>query len=251
MKYAVTIVPVAHMRLTPDHRAEMVNQLLFGESLNILSVTKDGWIEVKSTADGYTGFCRLNQFILLAEPLVENGEYTGDWVEQIMVNGQKLMIPFGSNLSLLKAVIPGYTFSFSGNIFRAADTLKSAENIRAIASMFLNSAYLWGGKSVFSIDCSGFVQAVFKMFQIPLPRDANMQAGKGEAVGFLQEVHCGDLAFFDDENGDIIHVGILLNEQQIIHASGMVRIDAIDNEGIINGTTKKRTHQLRLIKRFI
>jgi len=251
MNDAITLVPVAHMRLTPDHRAEMVNQLLFGESVIILAITKDGWIEVKSTTDGYVGYCRLNQFLLMAEPLAQTGEYTGDWVEQISVNGEKLMIPFGSNLSLLNTVIPGYSFSFNGNIFKAASTNRSAENITHIASMFLNSAYLWGGKSVFSIDCSGFVQSVFKMLQIALPRDANMQARQGEAVGFLQEANCGDLAFFDDEKGDITHVGILLNEQQIIHASGIVRIDAIDNEGIINGTTKKRTHQLRVIKRFI
>lgn len=251
MKYAITIVPVAHMRLTADHRAEMVNQLMFGESVIILSVTIDGWIQATSATDGYTGYCRLNQFLLTEEPLMDYGEYTGEWVEQILVNKQKLMIPFGSHLSLLNTVIPGYTFSFTGKIFKSADTARSAENIKAIASMFLNSAYLWGGKSVFSIDCSGFVQAVFKMLQIALPRDANMQARQGEAVGFLQEVICGDLAFFDDENGDITHVGILFNEHEIIHASGIVRIDAIDNEGIINGTTKKRTHQLRIIKRFI
>jgi gamma-D-glutamyl-L-lysine dipeptidyl-peptidase len=251
MNDAVTIVPVASMRLTADHRAEMVNQLLFGESVIILSQTKDGWIHVKNPVDGYVGFCRINQFLLLAEPLLEYGEYTGDWVEQILVNDQKLMIPFGSNLSILNAIIPGYTFSFAGNIFKAANTIPSAENIKAIAGMFMNTAYLWGGKSVFSVDCSGFVQAVFKMFQIALPRDANMQVGQGQAIGFLQEAQCGDLAFFDDENGDIIHVGILLNDHQLIHASGIVRIDAIDNAGVINGTTKQRTHQLRVIKRII
>ena len=127
----------------------------------------------------------------------------------------------------------------------------SPTSILGIASVFLNTAYLWGGKSVYGIDCSGFVQSVFKMINIGLPRDADMQSEKGEVVGFLQEARCGDLAFFDDENGKIIHVGILINDEQIIHSSGIVRIDAIDNEGIINGTTKKRTHRLRIIKRFI
>jgi hypothetical protein len=251
MNYAMSIVPVAHVRLTPDHRAEMVNQLLFGESVKVLEVDKNGWIQAESIPDGYRGFCRLNQFVIMDAPIQEYAEYTGDWVEQVWVNDQKLMIPFGSNLSLLNAVIPGNSIAYNGNIFKASGTLKSEKFITEIASIFLNSPYLWGGKSVFGIDCSGFVQSVYKMMNIVLPRDANTQAGEGEPIGFLQEAVCGDLAFFDDENGDIIHVGLLLNEQQIIHASGKVRIDVIDNEGIINSTSKKRTHHLRLIKRII
>ncbi len=251
MSYAISIVPVAHVRLIPDHRAEMVNQLLFGEQVKIFDVDKEGWMQIQSTADGYKGYGRANQFLILDHELKESGEYTGDWVEQIMVNNQKLMIPFGSNLSLLNAPIPGYKISFSGNIFTASKTIISDKTIMDIAYMFLNSAYLWGGKSVFGTDCSGFVQAVFKMMNIALPRDADVQAAKGESVGFLQEARCGDLAFFDDEDGNIIHVGILISEQQIIHSSGLVRIDVIDNEGIINGTSKKRTHHLRIIKRII
>ena len=117
--------------------------------------------------------------------------------------------------------------------------------------MFLNTPYLWGGRSVFGADCSGFVQTVFLYLQIKLPRDATHQALEGEAVGFLQEMKCGDLAFFDDPEGNIIHVGILLSESDIIHAYGKVRVDKIDNQGIINTDTGNRTHKFRLIKRFI
>ena len=251
MQYAVCIVPVAHVRLLPDHRAEMVNQLLFGESINVHALDKDGWMQAESCSDGYKGFCRSNQFLLLEQPLTESNEYTGDWVEEIVLNKQMLMIPFGSNLSILKNNIAQCSIEFSGNIYNASLAAADKKSITEITSIFLNSAYLWGGKSVFGIDCSGFVQSVFKMLNIVLPRDANTQADRGESIGFLQEVTCGDLAFFDDEEGKIIHVGILLNDQQIIHASGNVRIDAIDNEGIINSTTHKRTHSLRLIKRII
>ncbi|RYF87813.1 MAG: NlpC/P60 family protein [Chitinophagaceae bacterium] len=251
MTYAICIVPVAPIRLRGDHREEMVSQVLFGESLLVRDFDKDGWMHIEACADGYTGFCRANQFVITEDATTDLKHYSAEWVQEIFVNKQRLMIPYGSNLSLLKDALPGYTLTYNGSIHNAAEHRISADSLQQISSVFLNTAYLWGGRSVFGIDCSGFVQAVFKMFNIRLERDANQQVNAGEAVGFLQEVQCGDLAFFDDENGDIIHVGIMLNSQQIIHSSGIVRIDAIDSEGIINGTTKKRSHRLRIIKRII
>ncbi len=250
MQYAVCIVPVAHVRLLPDHREEMVNQLLFGESVKVHAIDAEGWMQVEGCWDGYKGACRLNQFLLLEEAIGESGEFTGDWVDEIRVNDQKLMIPFGSNLSILQTTRHPYKITFNGNIYKAQSGKPSAEAVKDISSIFLNTAYLWGGKSVFGIDCSGFVQSVFKMLGLKLTRDANTQVDMGEPVGFLQEAKCGDLAFFDDADGKIIHVGILLNEHQVIHSSGNVRIDPIDNEGITNCTTQKRTHRLRIIKRL-
>jgi cell wall-associated NlpC family hydrolase len=126
----------------------------------------------------------------------------------------------------------------------------NAERINQIARKYLDVPYLWGGKSLCGIDCSGFCQQVFKQFEIKLPRDAYQQAAYGEVVGFLQEVQCGDLAFFDNEEGRITHVGIMLSTNEIIHSSGKVRIDKIDHQGIINSETGARTHQLRIIKRY-
>ena len=116
--------------------------------------------------------------------------------------------------------------------------------------MGLHTAYVWGGRSAFGIDCSGFTQLVFKSFGIVLFRDAYQQATQGEVVGFLQEAKTGDLAFFDNAEGRITHVGMLINEHEIIHASGKVRIDRIDSQGIVNVDTNERTHQLRIIKRY-
>lgn len=126
----------------------------------------------------------------------------------------------------------------------------NAESIHQVARKYLDVPYLWGGKSLFGIDCSGFCQQVFKQFGVKLPRDAYQQAELGEVVGFLQEVTCGDLAFFDNEEGKITHVGLMLSIHEIIHASGKVRIDKIDHQGIINSETGVRTHQLRIIKRY-
>jgi cell wall-associated NlpC family hydrolase len=130
------------------------------------------------------------------------------------------------------------------------EKLTTKENLLNIAEPYLNTAYLWGGKSIFGIDCSGFVQQVYKMLGIVLPRDAYQQATVGESVGFLEEVQLGDLAYFDNAERRITHVGIMLNSHQIIHASGKVRIDNIDNMGIVNSDTELRTHQLRMIKRI-
>lgn len=250
MSYAICIVPVAPVRTLHDHRAEMSSQLLFGEQVKIVSQTENGWAQVECCKDGYTGCCRMNQFLLLDKMIETTNEYAAAWVQPIHVNDQMLMIPLGSDLSILKATIPGYTILYEGEIIEAGSRRFSESNIRQLSQPFLNTAYVWGGRSVFGIDCSGFAQTVFKMMGTDLPRDANQQVNKGEVIGFLQEAKCGDLAFFDDEAGNIIHVGILLNAQQIIHASGKVRIDNIDNEGIINTSTGKRTHHLRVIKRI-
>jgi cell wall-associated NlpC family hydrolase len=118
------------------------------------------------------------------------------------------------------------------------------------AMFFMNAPYLWGGRSIFGIDCSGFTQMVFRQFGIRIKRDAWQQAEQGELVGFIQEARVGDLAFFDNEEGRITHVGIMLDNNRIIHASGKVRIDAIDPQGIFNKELNKYTHKLRIVKRF-
>ena len=250
MKYAVCILPLAHVRLLPNHRDEMISQFLFGERGIIMEDNRDGWLLLQNTNDGYTGWCRSNQFLLSKFPFTESTEFTADWVNEIIVNDKRMMLPFASSLSLLNTKHQDLSVIYNGNIIDAANTVANEININKIARLFLNTTYLWGGKSIFGIDCSGYVQTVFKLMNIHLLRDAKLQVAQGSSVGFLQETVCGDLAFFD-EGEEIMHVGILLNEHEIIHASGNVRIDKIDNEGIIHTDTGKRTHRLRIIKRIL
>jgi cell wall-associated NlpC family hydrolase len=140
-------------------------------------------------------------------------------------------------------------FAFNGES-KSIGLKRDVENLKNTAKKYLNAPYLWGGKSPFGIDCSGFTQIVFKIHHKKLLRDASQQATQGETVAFRSAAIGGDLAFFDNEDGKIIHVGIMLNNHQIIHAAGKVRIDPIDDQGIFNPELGKYTHKLRIIKRF-
>lgn len=256
MSYAVCCVPVAPIRREPAHTSEMVSQLLFGECCIITVVEKNCWIKIVNKLDAYTGWCQQSHFQEIDDVhyYQEVNELTGDWINEIDYNGHKMWVPLGSSLTAMKngnVFWRKNTVHFAGNVWDAAMAKQDAKTIKQLAFKFLNTTYLWGGRSVFGIDCSGFTQMVYKLFNVHLLRDAEQQAAQGELVGFLQQAHCGDIAFFDDEQGCIMHTGILLNAREIIHASGKVRIDKIDNEGIVDAETGLRTHRLRIIKRYI
>ena len=256
MSYAVCCVPVAPIRIVPDHRSEMVSQFLFGECCIITIVEKNGWVKIVNKADAYTGWCRQSHFQEIddSQYYTEENNFTADWVNEVDYNGHIMQVPLGSLLTAMKNGHVNWrknTVYYKGHVWDTAKAKPDAKTIKQIAFKFLNSTYLWGGKSVFGIDCSGFTQSVYKFVNMPLLRDAQQQATQGELIGFLQQAHCGDLAFFDDEEGRIIHVGMLLNDHEIIHAAGKVRIDKIDTEGIINSETGLRTQKLRIIKRYV
>lgn len=246
----ICIVPICPMRLEPSHRSEMISQLLFGESLEILEEVKEGWIKVKCNYDAYEGWVS-SASVINAKQWNDSNEIAGDYINKVMINGQQMLIPFGAILPAENNLtIENKNCDFSKVERRTLFDKIVETDFLNIAYSYLNTAYLWGGKSVFGIDCSGYTQQVFKFFNIKISRDAYLQAEMGESIGFLQETKLGDLAFFDNTEGKITHVGILLNHQQIIHASGKVRIDKIDNEGITHSDTGIRTHRLRLIKRY-
>ena len=255
MSFAVCCVPVSPLRAGPSHKSEMISQLLLGEAGDLLEES-ESFVKLRCLHDGYEGWCQRSQ-VALVEVLPGNAHSTlfiGDWTDKVLINGVTAWAPMGTPiLAPAQEVIQAgpYKFQFmTGSAWNAAGAVPSAEAIKARAEKFLNTPYLWGGRSIFGIDCSGFCQLVFRFFNFPLLRDAYLQATQGESIGFLQEARCGDLAFFDNAEGRIVHVGILLNEQEIIHASGKVRIDKIDNAGIVNTDTGQRTHQLRIIKRY-
>ncbi|MDF2189489.1 C40 family peptidase [Paraflavitalea sp. CAU 1676] len=255
MPFVVCCVPVSPMRAESSHKSEMISQLLLGEGGELLDEA-EYFVKLRGRHDGYEGWCQRSQVAIVdAMPgHWDNNLYVGDWTDKVLINGVAARVPMGTPV-LAPAQEPiqagPYRLAYAvGSAWNAATAKPTPEAIKARAERFLNTPYLWGGRSIFGIDCSGFCQTVYRFFNIPLLRDAYLQATQGESVGFLQEVKCGDLAFFDNAEGRITHVGILLNESEIIHASGKVRIDKIDNAGIINTDTGLRTHQLRIIKRY-
>jgi cell wall-associated NlpC family hydrolase len=252
---AICCVPVSPLRAEPSHRTEMVSQLIFGECCEVLEQTKE-WSRVRVKYDGYEGWCTPTHLTEIDENEFDDGlaNLTPEWVTALEYNGHPMMVPMGSHLTAMKngrAHWRKNTVHYKGKTLDPASASLDAKAIRQFTLKLLNIPYLWGGKSVFGFDCSGFVQTVYKFLGVPVLRDAYQQAAQGEGVGFLEETKTGDLAFFDNEEGKITHVGILLNAHEIIHASGKVRIDKIDNMGIVRSEDHQRTHHLRTLRRVL
>jgi len=247
------------LRADADDRSEMVSQVLFGETLDVLEM-RSNWAFVRVLTDRYEGWVDPKQFVIIDDAELNKVStaklyYTTDLVQILTHVKSKQMIPLvmGSHLPGLyarKLELGGEQYIFDGSSIPSI-IKPTRKRILENAMMYINAPYLWGGKSPFGIDCSGFSQTVYKVSGIMLNRDASQQALQGETVNFITDALAGDLAFFDNEDGNIIHVGILLGDNKIIHASGKVRIDAIDHQGIFNVDTRKYSHKLRIIKSYI
>jgi hypothetical protein len=240
----LSIVPV---RIEDSDKSEMINQLIYGDIIEILE-EKEKWVKIKSVFDDYIGWIDIKQYFKIDDNIkldLNNPIYSINLVEFIENNNNELVtIPIGSdisNISLMNHKFDGKTISGKNNRNSIVNT----------ALLFLNSPYLWGGKTPFGIDCSGFTHMVYKINGYKLYRDAKDQANQGKTLSFIEESEAGDLAFFNNDEGDIIHVGIILQNNHIIHASGKVRIDRIDHSGIYNNDLNKHTHSLRYIKKII
>lgn len=244
------------MRLSTSDTSEMVNQIIFGEHFEVIDKDKK-WSYIRLAFDGYQGFIDNKQYQEISEEtynlLSENDKtYSGELIDFITDHNNNLTtIPLGANLPFYNKnsfKINDITFSYNGKI--NGKSLNKAAIIKT-AYLFLNSPYLWGGKTPFGIDCSGFTQAVYKLCGHSLLRDAKEQATQGEVLSFIEESEPGDLAFFDNDEGNITHVGIIMNDYNIIHAHGKVRIDKLDHSGIYNIDTQQHSHKLRVIKKMI
>jgi len=246
------------MRSAPADNSEMVSQLLFGEHYTVLEVAANGtWLKIANYFDGYQGWISKNQHYKIDE----------EYFDQINISDYKICLDTTANILYKKnlitimmgSVLPISThelfkmeeqLAFNGEA-KSLSQRMDAEFIKKIAMRYQFAPYLWGGRSPFGIDCSGFTQLVFKMSGFKLQRDSSQQVHQGALVESFDEMQMGDLVFFRNVASDVFHVGIALDNNKVIHASGRVRVDILIEDGIINETTKRFTHKTTTIRRIL
>ena len=250
MQYGICHLSIVPVRIAPDDTAEMVSQLLYGGLFKIKEQRKY-WARIKIAFDGHEGWINKKQFQPLSEEnynrfsLEEEKIFSADFISHI-INLKNIFQPItiGARVDVAKFL----HHSHEGNSLKP---IQDKSGLVETALVFLNAPYLWGGKTPFGIDCSGFTQMVYKINGFKLFRTTEKQATQGDALSFIEESEPGDLAFFDNVEGIINHVGIILEDNYIIHAYGHVRIDRIDHTGIFNNEEKLYSHKLRVIKKIV
>lgn len=251
----ISTYPYIPLRENPAESAEMGTQILFGEPYEVLEI-KDRWAHVRTIMDNYEGYIDAKLVANLSQADIDR--FTGanpitivsaPFIKIAMNEDAPLYLPLGSRLPLDTDKAP-YEFKFNNHTYTLIDKPTENLDVISLAKQFLNTPYLWGGRTIGGIDCSGFSQTVYRAFNVFLPRNASAQAKIGTEVSDFNDIQPGDLAFFSHgESNRVTHVGICIDSQSIIHASGSVRIDTLTPEGIYNNERNMQTHRLLCIRR--
>jgi hypothetical protein len=257
-EFGVSRLSVIPVRAENSHRSAQVTQLLFGDHYEVLETSVEGsWKRIRIHADQYEGWIDQKQHYEISPEYFEyinraDFKITTDLVTSILYNKSPLMILMGSIIPISGSELFRLEEQFAfGGESKSLGQKRDKEFLMVIAHKYLHAPYQWGGKSPFGIDCSGFAQMVFRMCGYSLQRDAHQQARQGRAVDAQADLQAGDLAFFSDAKGAIVHVGIVIEPSRIIHASGRVRIDSLDDQGIFRADTRTYSHHYAFARRVL
>ncbi|MEM9075432.1 MAG: C40 family peptidase [Bacteroidota bacterium] len=251
MLYGICPQSIVAIRSAPDDGSEMVSQLLYGEHFRILEARKK-WSRIRMAFDNCEGWVANLQILQIDEDAylkineAEFANYATDVISHVCPNGNSIIQPIVLGSVLINS--ESFTTNFEGD---STCGIRDKSSLIDTALLYLKAPYLKGGKTPFGIDCSGFTQMVYRINGYQLFRDAEQQSKQGDALSFIEESEPGDLAFFDNKESIIDHVGIILKDNYVIHVHGEVRIDRLDHTGIFNTDKRQYSHQLRVIKKII
>ena len=262
MNHGICALSAVPVRAEPTDRAELVTELLFGECYTVLQ-TQGSWLRIEAAADTYLGWIDLKQHRPVSNAYFaawrsQDHPRVLDVVQVVSSADRRQPITLGCRLPFFDGMTlqlgddnPLFFNGTATNLANACPPERQLLLLRKLGQQFLKAPYVWGGKNIFGIDCSGLMQTLFGLVGIQLPRDARQQITLGEPVDFVTQAQLGDLAFFDNADGAIVHVGMVFDDGLILHASGEVRLDPLDHHGIFNRDRQKYGHKLRLIKRLL